>query len=428
MFHVNVNGEDTNPCSGEIDATYAISPPGVATVDFSDEDAESTLAGFDHYWLPQWADGHVIGFDAPEWDVTGAITRVDAVTDQEYYLDDEGTMVTDDLSSFPAGFAFGAGLDAELVSAVFDTGAVRDWGAITATISAGDSATVQFYARAAADLLEVATTPWAGPFDNGDDISAASTTGGRYLQYRIVVRLDDPADAPGFAESEFQLDEFAIAFDTDGDGVDDGDDTGGSTRGKETRTWPRTTSRRTTSRSTRSRRRRAKFRADARLAHVRRRRGLHRRARPGSRSPLAAGSSRGGDGRSRGPHEPGEPPGCAVLAPLRMTVGRGTAPNSRHDFAPSEMSIRPSGIGVQNASRSSDRCPELEPMTNMAADAASASVPRMRNALFFTVGSERVDVVTNAAHRWSLPRGMQAMRRRHGGRAARRFRNCGTSP
>ena len=224
MFHVNANGEASDPCSGEIDATYAISPPGVATVDFSDEGAESTLAGFDHYWLPQWADGHVIGFDAPEWDVTGAITRVEGVTDQEFYLDEGGTVVTDDLSSFPAGFSFGADLDAELVSAVFDTGEVRDWGAITATVSAGDTATVVFYARAAADLIDVATTPWAGPFDNGDDISTASTTGGRYLQYRIVVRLDDPAGAPGFAESVFQLDELAIAFDTDGDGVDDADD------------------------------------------------------------------------------------------------------------------------------------------------------------------------------------------------------------
>ena len=96
FFHVNVNGAASDPCAGGIDATYTITPGGVATLAHSDDAGESTLAGFAHSWLNEWADGHVIRFGDDRFTVRGTIDSVDAVTEHRMYLDEDDNYECDD--------------------------------------------------------------------------------------------------------------------------------------------------------------------------------------------------------------------------------------------------------------------------------------------------------------------------------------------
>jgi MYXO-CTERM domain-containing protein len=225
MFHVNINGASSDPCSGEIDATYSITPAGVATLEYSDESGESTLTGFDHYWINQWADGHVISFNAPTFDVTGTIDRVLGVDYHAMYLDESNTVVpltvTSGLPSTP--WTIAGRLDHRLESAVFDTGQSRDWGRVTLDATAPTGA-LAFYARAGASEAATRAASWVGPFASGADLSHPALSNRRYIQYAVAITLPDPATLAGYPEQSAELREVVIAFDTDGDGREDSND------------------------------------------------------------------------------------------------------------------------------------------------------------------------------------------------------------
>ena len=227
MFHVNVNGQATDPCGGEIDATYTLAPMGVGTLLFSDEGGESTLTGFDHFWLNQWADGHVIGMQAPEFNISGTIDSVLAVTIHEMILNE-----ADARQGFPtmAGmtpepWSIDADLNGRLESAVFDTGQPRDWGNIVATTtSAGASAA--YFVRTGSSVADTVAQPWEGPYLSGDDLSSPQNSGQAFIQYAVEVTLDDISTmSPVPAEPFYQLAQLVIQLDTDGDGLPDDEET-----------------------------------------------------------------------------------------------------------------------------------------------------------------------------------------------------------
>jgi len=224
MFHVNVNGLASDPCGGEIDATYAITPNNVATLTYSDESGESTLTGFDHFWIPQWADGHIISLSAPAFNVTGTIDRVLSVTRHDMFLDDQGNtqgfVTTDSMS--PEPWVIDADLTGRLESAIFDTGAVRDWGQIDAQLTAPPGATVALYVRTGSNVGNTQAQTWEGPYALGADLSSTANSNQQFIQYAIEVTLPDISGAnPVPAEPVFQLNWISIDFDTDGDGLDD---------------------------------------------------------------------------------------------------------------------------------------------------------------------------------------------------------------
>jgi MYXO-CTERM domain-containing protein len=224
MFHVNINGLATDPCSGEIDATYALSPMGVGTLLFSDEAGESTLTGFDHFWINQWADGHVVGMQAPEFNIAGTIDSVIGVSSHEMILDS-----ADNRQGFPTApgmmpepWSIDADLDGRLESAVFDTGQPRDWGSLVASVSASPGTALDYYVRTGSSVADTQAQPWEGPFNSGDDLSSPANSGQAFIQYAVEVKLFDVSVAiPVAAEPSFSLLSIQIKFDTDGDGIDD---------------------------------------------------------------------------------------------------------------------------------------------------------------------------------------------------------------
>jgi MYXO-CTERM domain-containing protein len=225
LHHAGVNGLPSDPCEGEIDATYAITPGGAATLRFSDESGEAWLTGFNHHWPNEWSDGHVIAFDRPAFNVSGTIDRVMAVDYHAMVLDDAGAVAEMDVSSLPRPWQIDADVDGRLESPVFDTGAVRDWGAIVADVTATPGATVVFFVRTGTSVADVRAQAWEGPFSSGDDLSTSATSDRRFIQYAIDVTLDDPATTPGSPEQVVEVRQVEILFDTDGDGLDDGDET-----------------------------------------------------------------------------------------------------------------------------------------------------------------------------------------------------------
>lgn len=221
MFHVNINGLDTDPCSGEIDATYSITPPGVATLVYSDETDESTLTGFDHYWLNEWADGHIISMDEPVFNVSGTLDRVLEVDYHAMFLDDASTVAEMDVTGLPEPWEIDADVAGRLESPVFDTGAVRDWGEIIADLTATPGARLELYVRAGTGVADTQSNPWEGPLSSGDDVSSTATSDRQFIQYAIDVLLADPALTPGSVEQVVEVLEVEILFDTDGDGLTD---------------------------------------------------------------------------------------------------------------------------------------------------------------------------------------------------------------
>jgi len=224
MFHVNVNGLAGDPCGGEIDATYAISPNNVATLILSDEAGESTLTGFTHYWINQWADGHIVTLSAPAFNVTGTIDRVLNVTRHDMFLDDQGAsqgfVTTNNMT--PEPWTIDADLAGRLESAIFDTGAVRDWGQIDAQLTAPQGTTVELYVRTGSSVANVQAQAWEGSYALGADLTSTANSGAQFIQYAVDVTLPDIATAnPVPAEPVFQLNWLSIDFDTDGDGLDD---------------------------------------------------------------------------------------------------------------------------------------------------------------------------------------------------------------
>ncbi len=227
MFHVNENGLASSGCGGEIDATYTIFPAGVGTLIFSDEGGESTLTDFDHFWLPQWADGHIIEMGAPTWNVAGTIDRVDAVLLHEIILDPatnarQGFATSNGMAAEP--WDIDADLNGMFESAVFDTGQPRDWGVITFVTSSNQS-TVQTLVRTGSSVADTLLQPWvAAP--NNSDISSAANSNQQFIQYAFMATLNDISTiAPLPAEAFAQLDLVVIRFDTDGDGIDDDTET-----------------------------------------------------------------------------------------------------------------------------------------------------------------------------------------------------------
>ena len=227
MFHVNVNGAAGDPCGGEIDASYAITPNGAASLIYSDEGGESTLTGFAHYWMAQWADGHIIAFNAPTFNVTGTLDRVLGVDYHAMYLDAANTVVplpVTPASALPSTpWTISGALSHRLESAIFDTGQNRDWGRITADVTAPANA-IALYVRAGPTQVATGNGSWIGPFASGDDISHPAVTNRRFIQYAVVVTLPNPATLPGYPEQVAELREVTIGFDTDGDGIDDSTD------------------------------------------------------------------------------------------------------------------------------------------------------------------------------------------------------------
>jgi MYXO-CTERM domain-containing protein len=221
MFHVNVNGDPSDPCQGEIDATYEIAPPAAAALAFSDEDGESWMTGFDHEWEPQWADGHIIDLDEPVFNIAGTIDRVFGVDYHAMFLDDADTVVELDMTSLPGAWEIDGDTRGRVESPVFDTGATRDWGAITADVTATPGAEVELWVRAGASAADVRAASWVGPFSSGDDVGTSETSGNRFIQYAVDVELDDPSLTPGSDEQVVEVREIVIDFDTDGDGLTD---------------------------------------------------------------------------------------------------------------------------------------------------------------------------------------------------------------
>ncbi|MBW2456310.1 MAG: hypothetical protein JRI68_17455, partial [Deltaproteobacteria bacterium] len=229
MFHVNENGLATNPCGGEIDATYAISPNNVATLVLSDEAGESTLTGFAHYWINEWADGHIVHLSAPQFNVTGTIDRVLSVTRHDMFLDGQGNsqgFVTSDTMT-PAPWTIDSNLTARIESSIFDTGADRDWGQLHAQVTnSPPGASVGFYVRTGSSVANVQAQSWEGNYTPGQDISSPQNSDARYIQYAVDITLPDISVLnPVPPEPYFQLDWITIQFDTDGDGLDDSTET-----------------------------------------------------------------------------------------------------------------------------------------------------------------------------------------------------------
>ncbi|MEZ4443459.1 MAG: MYXO-CTERM sorting domain-containing protein [Polyangiaceae bacterium] len=224
LFHVNVNGQASDPCSGEISATYSLSPMGVGTLLFSDESGESTLTGFAHYWLNQWADGHVIGLGAPEFDISGTIDDVLGVNQHEMVLgpSDARQGFATSAGMTPEPWTIEGDLDGRLESVIFDTGQPRDWGRLLANQTATPGVTFGYYVRAGSSVSDTLAAAWEGPYLNGDDISSPTTAGRAFLQYAVEVQLPDISTvSPVPAEPSFQLDGIVIEIDTDGDGLID---------------------------------------------------------------------------------------------------------------------------------------------------------------------------------------------------------------
>ena len=227
MFHVNINGAPSDPCSGEIDATYAITPAGVATLQFSDETGESMLTGFDHFWINEWSDGHVIEMGGPVWNVNGTIDRVVAVTRHDMFLQSAGAR--QGFLTFPGmqpqPWTINAQLNHRLESPVFDTGMVRDWGRILNDGTISTASTLQFFVRTGSSVADTTAQAWEGPYNPGDDISSAANSGAQFLQYALAVSLFDLANDPTQPEQLAQLERIQVKFDTDGDDIEDDEET-----------------------------------------------------------------------------------------------------------------------------------------------------------------------------------------------------------
>ena len=222
LFHVSKNGLVTDPCGGEIAATYSISPAGVATLTLLDDLGESTLTGFDHAWGNESSDGHVITFASGQFAVTGTINRVVGVNYHAMFIDPNGTAEQLSLSQLPTPqWTISASLSSRLESAVFDTGVSRDWGRLVADSSADSSTQVLFFLRAGTSETDLRSRPWFGPFRSGDDLSSTALSNKRYLQYAVAVAFTDPASdgTSGFADpTPVVVREIRVEFDTDGDG------------------------------------------------------------------------------------------------------------------------------------------------------------------------------------------------------------------
>ncbi len=219
MFTANVNGDAADPCSGEIDATYTIS--GSPNLAFSDESGESTLVGFDHFWLNEWADGHVIDMDGQNFEVDGTIDRHLNIVEQVMVLDNNGSEAALDLNQLPQAFKIIGALDGRIESAVFDTGAARNWGAISHVGQGSPATTVRFFVRTGSDAATTLAKAWEGPFSSGDIVNNANTENAQFLQYAVEVVLNDPSMTATVQEVSYQIDEVIIAFDSDFDGISD---------------------------------------------------------------------------------------------------------------------------------------------------------------------------------------------------------------
>jgi uncharacterized membrane protein YgcG len=223
MFHVNENGLATSGCGGEIDATYTILPAMVGTLIFSDEGGESTLTGFDHFWIPQWADGHVIEMGAPTWNVAGTIDRVIGVSQHEMILDPgtdarQGFATSNGMAAEP--WEIDSQLSGRLESTVFDTGQPRDWGTIT-FVMADNQAGTQTFVRTGSSVADTLAQPWE-PAASGSDISSAANSNQQFIQYAYAIAMVDiSTQSPVPTEPFGQLDLVVIRFDTDGDDLDD---------------------------------------------------------------------------------------------------------------------------------------------------------------------------------------------------------------
>ncbi|GEM_PF-3884646 len=219
MFAVNINGRAADPCGGEIDASYTIS--GAPTLIFSDENGESTLTGFDHFWLNQWADGHVIEMDGPSFDISGTLDRHLNIREHVMVLDTNGSEASLDLSQLPQSFNIAGDLNGRLDSAVFDTGSVKNWGTISHVGNGSPGTRVRFFVRTGSDEATTLAAAWEGPFVDGESINNANTENAQFIQYRVVVRLTDPAMTATVQEVNYQIDEIKIGFDSDFDGIPD---------------------------------------------------------------------------------------------------------------------------------------------------------------------------------------------------------------
>lgn len=219
IFTANLNGAATDPCSGQLDATYSISD--VPTLTHSDDLGESTLTGFDHAWANQWADGHVIDMELQSFEIGGTIDRHVSIAEHVMVLDNNGTEEALDLTQLPQRFKIIGALVGRIESAVFDTGAARNWGAISHEGSGSAGTTVQYYVRTGTDEASTLAATWEGPFASGDVVNNANTENKQFIQYALRVGLVDPQTTVSAAEVEFQIDKITIDFDSDFDGISD---------------------------------------------------------------------------------------------------------------------------------------------------------------------------------------------------------------
>ncbi len=179
MYLVNRRDPEAQACWGSQAASFGITSPEPAELLLVDDAGtqESSLRGLQHEWSDTEVDGHVVALGSQLFKLSGHLGAAEQLAEHAFVLDEGGAAVVTPGEDLPRPFYVAGALQSWLLSALFDAGEARDWGAVRLQTSALPGARVQVYLRAGETPEDALRQAFVGPLRDGEDASHPALSG-----------------------------------------------------------------------------------------------------------------------------------------------------------------------------------------------------------------------------------------------------------